>query len=174
MPRRLWNIGLLLLALPGVALAQEAEHYDNWGVNLVVVVATVIAVATSVLLHYESLALLSRRLGHLGGYRRRRVLFGIFGVLTVHVAEIWVFGITFLLLQHLGADFGYIQGLVADSLFDHVYFSAVTYTTVGFGDIIPHGPIRFLAGTEALTGFVMITWSASFTYLEMERFWRRD
>ena len=37
----------------------------------------------------------------------------------------------------------------------------------------PLGPVRFLSGTEALTGFVMITWSASFTYLEMERFWRR-
>jgi hypothetical protein len=47
------------------------------------------------------------------------------------------------------------------------------YTTVGFGDVSPVGPIRFLAGTSALTGFVMITWSASFTFLEMERFWRR-
>ena len=50
--------------------------------------------------------------------------------------------------------------------------SAITYTTVGFGDVVPVGPIRFLSGMEALTGFVMIGWTASFTYLEMERFWR--
>lgn len=31
-----------------------------------------------------------------------------------------------------------------------------------------------VAGTEALTGFVLIGWSASFTYLEMEKFWRRS
>jgi hypothetical protein len=43
---------------------------------------------------------------------------------------------------------------------------------VGFGDLVPSGPIRFLSGMEALTGFVLIAWSASFTYLEMERFWR--
>ena len=43
----------------------------------------------------------------------------------------------------------------------------------GFGDVAPVGPIRFMAGTMALTGFVMITWSASFTYLEMARFWRK-
>jgi hypothetical protein len=43
---------------------------------------------------------------------------------------------------------------------------------VGFGDLAPVGPIRFLAGTTALTGFVLITWSASFTYLEMARDWR--
>ena len=49
----------------------------------------------------------------------------------------------------------------------------MTYTTVGFGDLAPVGAVRFLSGTEALTGFVLITWSASFTYLEMERYWRQ-
>ena len=47
-----------------------------------------------------------------------------------------------------------------------------TYTTIGFGDLAPVGPIRFLAGTQGLVGFVLISWSASFTYLEMERCWR--
>ena len=55
---------------------------------------------------------------------------------------------------------------------DAVYLSATTYTTLGFGDLAPVGPIRFTAGTMALTGFVLITWSASFTFLEMSRDWR--
>jgi hypothetical protein len=58
-------------------------------------------------------------------------------------------------------------------LLDGIYLAAMCYTTVGFGDVAPVGPIRFLAGTSALAGFVMITWSASFTFLEMDRFWRR-
>jgi hypothetical protein len=29
-----------------------------------------------------------------------------------------------------------------------------------------------MTGTEALTGFLLITWSASFTFLEMQRFWK--
>lgn len=33
----------------------------------------------------------------------------------------------------------------------------MTYATVGFGDLAPVGPIRFMAGTEALTGFVLLT-----------------
>jgi hypothetical protein len=57
---------------------------------------------------------------------------------------------------------------------DFVYFSAMTYSTVGFGDAVPVGAIRFLAGMEALTGFVMITWSASYTFLEMQRDWRPE
>jgi Ion channel len=58
------------------------------------------------------------------------------------------------------------------SLLDAVYMASVTYTTVGFGDLAPVGAVRFLAGTIALTGFVLIGWSASFTYLEMSRDWR--
>jgi len=57
-------------------------------------------------------------------------------------------------------------------LLDAVYFSSMTYSTVGFGDVVPVGPIRLVAGTEGLIGLLLIGWSASFTYLEMERFWR--
>jgi hypothetical protein len=48
----------------------------------------------------------------------------------------------------------------------------VTFTTVGAADAHVSGPIRFLFGTESLAGLLLITWSASFTFLEMERFWR--
>jgi len=33
-----------------------------------------------------------------------------------------------------------------------VYFSVITFTTAGFGDILPQGPIRALAATEAFVG----------------------
>ena len=42
------------------------------------------------------------------------------------------------------------------------------------GDLVPTGPIRFMAGMESVTGLLLITWSASFTYLEMVRYWRND
>lgn len=171
-----WQLGWLLVASSGDT-SWNRGVYGDWGVNLAVVAVTVLAVGVCVTLHYEVLSWLSRRLGaqeHGGDHRRRRVLYGIFGVLSVHVAEIWIFGLVFYLLQATSTSFGHIQGIAAGSLADHVYFSAVTFTTVGFGDVIPAGPVRFLAGTEALTGFVLITWSASFTFLEMGRFWRRD
>lgn len=50
-------------------------------------------------------------------------------------------------------------------------FSAETFTSLGLGDIVPTGPLRFLAGVEALNGLLLIGWSASYTYLAMERFW---
>jgi hypothetical protein len=147
--------------------------YSDWTVNLLVVAATVLAVSACVIVHYEGLSGLSqwlwRRRDH---HPRRKVLYGIFGVLGLHVTEIWIFGLTLWgLLRYPGT--GIVAGSHPTALLDAVYLSAVTFTTVGFGDLAPVGPIRFISGTMALTGFVLITWSASFTFLEMERFWRR-
>ncbi len=146
--------------------------YQHWDANVVVVLATALAVVAVVLVHYEGLNLLSRWLTHRHeSQRRRKVLYGIFGVLALHVAEIWIFALTAWGLLHL-PNTGSVAGVHALGLLDAVYLSATTYTTLGFGDLTPVGPIRFLAGTMALTGFVLIAWSASFTYLEMSRDWR--
>ncbi|HEY5637689.1 MAG TPA: potassium channel family protein [Burkholderiales bacterium] len=145
--------------------------YDDWFANATVVAATIAAVSLSVLVHYEGLLFMSRRLARPEGMRRVKVLYAIFGVVALHVSEIWIFGLTYwMLLQWPGC--GQLGGEPLTHLFDAVYFSATTFSTLGYGDIAPLGPIRFLAGTESLIGLVLITWSASFTYLEMEKFWR--
>jgi len=126
-------------------------------------------VVISVLLHYEGLVLVSRGLARLGVRRRTKVLYGIGSVLGLHILEVWIFGIAYWLLLQV-PDSGLV-GSGPLQLLDAVYFSVATFTTVGYGDLAPVGPIRLLAGTEALTGFVLIAWSASFTYLEMEQFW---
>jgi hypothetical protein len=145
--------------------------YANWLANAAVVAATLAALAVCVLIHYEGLAFISRRLAVLRGRERVKVLYAIFSVIGLHVAEIWMFALVMALLL-LWPECGGIAGAASPHLFDYVYLSAMTFTTVGFGDVAPRGPIRFLSGTEALTGFVLIAWSASFTYLEMERFWK--
>jgi type IV secretory pathway TrbD component len=145
--------------------------YADWTINFIIVSVTLVAVAASVLTHYEGLSLTSRTLARLpGAHRRVKVLYGIASVIVLHVAEIWIFGLAMWALLHWPA-FGGI-GPAPQHLLDVIYFSSITYTTVGYGDLAPSGAIRFISGTEALAGFVLLTWSASFTYLEMERFWR--
>ncbi len=140
---------------------------------LAVVAITALAVLACVLLHYEAFSLLTRALAGLHGQvRRRRILLLIFGLLALHIVEIWVFAFGYFVLVDAG-DFSRVQG-AGGGLLDLVYFSAVVYTTLGLGDMIPLGAIRFMAGTESLTGFLLITWSASFTFLEMQRFWKND
>lgn len=149
--------------------------YDNWLANAAVIVSTLTAVTLSVLIHYEGLWFASRNLPRIGGTQHIKVLYAILSVLALHIIEIWMFGIVLWLLLQWPAS-GHIVSVVPGSgalgLLDAVYFSAMTYSTVGFGDVLPVGPIRLLAGTESLIGLLLIGWSASFTYLEMERFWR--
>ena len=68
---------------------------------------------------------------------------------------------------------GIFKGNYDGSILDNVYFSYTSYTTLGMGDIDPFGHIRHLVGLESLVGLLLITWTASFLYLEMQRYWER-
>jgi hypothetical protein len=132
--------------------------------------AAIVIVNVCLVLHYQALSLCTRYLPRIAQRPRRRVLALMFAVFTIHVVEIWLFGAGYALLTR-DPTLGAIQGLPTTELPDFVYFSAMTYTTVGFGDVVPVGAIRFLAGLEAVTGLVMIAWSASYTFLAMHRDW---
>ena len=69
---------------------------------------------------------------------------------------------------------GSLIGEITISHQDYHYFSAVTYTTLGFGDITPNGELRWIAAIEALTGLVLITWTASFAFLVMQELWTEE
>ena len=148
------------------------DAYSNWWINITVVCTTLLAIALCVMAHFEGLVWVSQKLPRINIAMRIKVVYVICAILALHVIEIWIFGlIEWLLLSY--PQFGILAGQSKLHLFDYIYLSAVTFTTVGYGDLTPNGPIRFMLGTEALTGFVLITWSASFTYLEMERLWRK-
>lgn len=134
--------------------------------------ATAFLTGAVVLIHYEGLRLLSDRLPVSRYYHRRRMIAMILSLLFLHVVEIWLFGIAYYTMLS-DPLFGSIQGTGTDALniVDSVYFSAAVYTTIGFGDLYPEGPVRVMTGTEGITGLTMITWSASFTFVEMSRVW---
>ena len=129
-----------------------------------------ILISAAVVIHYEVLHLLSTFIPKLSVQHRLRVIIGVFGTIVGHIIEIWMFGIGYYLLINYG-DFGALQGNFDGSLLDYIYFSFTTYTSLGVGDVAPLGNIRFLAGLEALTGLALITWSASFMFIEMRKFW---
>jgi hypothetical protein len=45
-----------------------------------------------------------------------------------------------------------------------LYFSAMTYTTTGYGDVVLPAQWRLVGGVEALTGIIMCGWSAAFFF----------
>ena len=163
--------GLALCWSTYAAVAQVSSPVATWQSDSAVVAITLMVIIASVLLHYEGLTLLQRNLGHAGlGPRRLRVLLGIIGVMLMHAVEIFMFAIGYLLVHQIPGG-GSIGGMPKPGLLELMYFSAITYTTVGYGDLFPLGSLRFLAAVESLAGFVLVSWSASFTYLVMERYW---
>jgi len=124
-----------------------------------------------ILLHYESLFYLDRTLKRLRHIRPRlKVLVGVGIIFLTHVLEIWLFAAGYFLSLKIDG-MGQIIGETGNLFMDCVYLSFVTYTTVGYGDIVVQGYIRYLTGVEALVGLILITWSASFLFLEMQRYW---
>jgi voltage-gated potassium channel Kch len=46
-----------------------------------------------------------------------------------------------------------------------LYFSAVTYTTTGYGDVVLPTEWRLVGAVEALTGILMCGWSSGFWFV---------
>lgn len=106
---------------------------------------------------------------------RRPLLVIIFILFLLHLLEVTLYALALSALDEAG--YGRLSGAVvggAGWFEDHFHFSIASYTTLGIGDIVAVGPIRLLAGIEALNGLLLIAWSASFTYIAMERLWTRE
>ena len=54
-----------------------------------------------------------------------------------------------------------------------LYFSAVTYTTTGYGDLVLPEEWRLVGGVEALTGILMCGWSTGFFFAVVSRMLER-
>lgn len=128
-------------------------------------------VATTVI-HYEVLRLLTAALPVLRIRPRVQLIFVIIGAFMAHFLEILLYGAAYYVLVTV-FDVGNMGESGALHFTRCLYFSAETYTTLGYGDVLPHGDLRLLAGVEALNGMLLIGWTASYTFLSMERLWGR-
>lgn len=75
-------------------------------------------------------------------------------VFSAHIVEIWLWAILYLLLEPV----------TLLNLPDALYFSTVTFTTVGFGDIVLAPSIRMLSAIEAANGFLLFGWTTAFIF----------
>jgi hypothetical protein len=129
-----------------------------------------LVLAIAVVVHYEFLYRVTMYIPTMKIKHRYRILFGVFGALMAHSAEIWIFAVTYYFMNR-SKSWGHLTGNFDGTLMDCGYFSFTVFTTLGFGDIEPTGDLRYLTGVESLTGLVLITWSASFLFFEMQRHW---
>jgi len=140
---------------------------------LLVFLVNSLVIALTVVIHYEFLYRFTILMPRMRVRHRFRIVLGVFGALTAHALEVWIFAVSFYFMHH-AEGWGHLEGNFSGELLDFVYFSFTSYTTLGTGDIEPFGDLRFLTGLESLTGLLLITWTASFLYLQMTRYWDAD
>lgn len=138
----------------------------------ITVLIAMATVSACVLYHYEALRLASMVIPRLSISPRPKVLVVIAMVFAAHVAEVGIFGLVYYAMDHF-PELGKIDGNFSANATDFFYFSITSFTTLGIGDLFPHGGYRVVVGFESLTGFGLIGWSVSFTYLEMQELWNQ-
>lgn len=116
-------------------------------------------VALTTLIHFFGLIVLTRLMSrahvrlrtHEGIMRQAgMILLVVFGIFALHTAQIWAYAFLFRLL---GEFHTFEQAL---------YFSTVTFSTVGYGDLTLSVNWRVLGAIEAANGLVLIAWSTAF------------
>ena len=80
------------------------------------------------------------------------------GLLTLHGLEIWAYAA---LYHSLGA---------VGSLRDAVYFSTITYASIGFSDSVIDQQWRLLGAIEGINGALLLGWTVAFFVTVMTRF----
>jgi hypothetical protein len=118
--------------------------------------ATIMVLAT-VLVHLTGLAVLlrllrshNRMLSPLRIMPLTLMLAASIGIIAIHTLEIWSYAALYL-------TFGAFRDLEVS-----LYFSTVTYASVGYGDVLLPKGWRILGAIEGATGIIMLGWSTAF------------
>lgn len=133
-------------------------HADHAALFLNLALASVM-VAITVLIHFWGLIVLVRVMGHtrvrLGaddnvlGQAALLVLV-VFGLVGLHTIEIWLYAVLYVALGAL------------QTFEESLYFSTVTFVTVGYGDVVLGKAWRLLSAIEAANGVILVAWSTAF------------
>jgi hypothetical protein len=78
------------------------------------------------------------------------ILFVVLGLVAIHSIEIWLYAAAF-----------WAIGAVSD-FETALYFSTVTFTTLGYGDVVLGGNWRLFGAIEAGNGLILFGWSTAF------------
>lgn len=126
--------------------------------GLALLVACVIVQSIGMLLLIHRLSRVRDVIESPSTLRRMGLLVGVFlAIATLHLLQIGLWAAVFWCAGQL------------PTLEAAVYFSLVTYTTIGFGDVVLGPGWRVLTGIEGLTGLLLVGWSTAFIFAIVNR-----
>ena len=126
--------------------------------------------AVSILVHYELLYRLSRLLRGSSLPPRGKISTLMFGIFVSHTLVIAIYACAYYVL--MGTGLGHFSPAFGGTPSDYFSFSAVSYSTLGIGPVQPLGGFAVVSAMQGLTGFSLITWSATFGYTAMQELWQ--
>ena len=131
-----------------------------------------ILLAITVLIHAGGTSLWLRYLaGHYGGTHELHRPVNSLPLLTstvvmlviLHAVEIYLWAFAYLFL---------LPSAVLTTFEEATYFSFVTFTTLGYGDITLSGEWRIMSGIEAINGIMLAGWSTAMLFAVVQRMWQ--
>ena len=139
---------------------------------LELILIAVVLVAVTVVIHGVGSTYWIRFLIHRyetqDGYWKERAVFPVListalVLLMLHILEVLLWALIYLWL---------VSDNQWESLEQVVYFSMITFTTVGYGDIILEPEWRLLSGIEALNGILLVGWTTALFFSVLQRVWK--
>ena len=85
-------------------------------------------------------------------------------VFFIHIVQIWLWAILYLSLDSIPLN----------TLADALYFSTVTFSTVGYGDITLKHSARMLSAIEAANGFLLFGWTTAFIFEVISKIYKSE
>jgi hypothetical protein len=134
------------------------------GVALVVATVLVHALGTHALIR-----LLVRRHSDANGLIKSHkalpaVIWTAIVLMVLHVIEIQLWALTYMFV---------LPGDTLNTYEKALYFSFVTFTTLGYGDVtLSTHDWRLLSGIEAMDGILLAGWSTALLFVVVQRSWR--
>ncbi|WP_342643946.1 potassium channel family protein [Rhodoligotrophos ferricapiens] len=121
--------------------------------------AGTLLIAATVVIHTVGLITLSRLVNFFGSHfglsratlgRSAAMITVVLGLFLVHTVEVWTWALAYLAIGAI------------DNMADALYFSTVTFSTVGYGDVVLASEWRLFSSLEGINGFMLIGWSTAF------------
>ena len=111
--------------------------------------------------------MIRRYADHDGRWRRGTTMWVLMStgilLLMLHMSEALAWAIAYYLLPETPS---------LKTFEEAVYFSLVTFTTLGYGDITLGENWRILSGAEAVNGILLAGWSTALLFTVVQRSWR--
>lgn len=130
-----------------------------------------VLIALTVVIHAIALDYLMRFLEKAGPtvfqhFRRTwkipMLIIAVMGNFLAIVFEIWVWA------------FFYTSMDILPNIEEALYFSAQTFTTVGYGDIHLESDWRLISAFQSANGFILFGWSTAFIFEVMSKLYNRE